>query len=83
MCQKEQCTQLTRWLLLESAAWAEISCFGGCLVKMASFDVNWVLWRAQADSGALRVDQKGRGYVSAGTMHTVDSLVTSGERGMG
>jgi len=61
MCQKEQCTQLTRWLPLESAAWAEISCFGGCLVKMASFDVNWVLWRAQADSGARRVDQKGRG----------------------
>ena len=53
------------------------------MVKMASFDVNWVLWRAQADSGARRVDQKGRGYVSAGTMHTVDSLVTSGERGMG
>ena len=52
-------------------------------MKMASFDVNWVLWRAQADSGARRVDQKGRGYVSEGTMHAVDSLVTSGERGMG
>jgi len=49
-------------------------------VKMASFDVNWVLWRAQADSGARRVDQKGREYVSEGTMHAVDSLVTSGEQ---
>ena len=44
---------------------------------------NRVLWRAQADSGARRVDQKGRGYVSEETVHAVDSSVTSGERGMG
>ena len=50
---------------------------------MASFDVNWVLWRAQADSGARQVDQKGRGYVSKETVHAVDSSVTFGERGMG
>jgi len=52
-------------------------------VALYKYMANRVLWRAQADSGARRVDQKGRGYVLEGTMHAVDSLVTSGERGMG
>ena len=53
MCQKEQCTQLTRWLPLESEAWAEISClfvFGFVLLKFwvwvirdHSWDHSWIL----------------------------------------